>query len=506
MKKAGQNKPIPKRASGILLPVFSLPSPYGIGTFGECAYRFVDFLAAAGQRYWQVLPIGPTSFGDSPYQSFSTFAGNPYFIDLDLLVKDGLLTQEECDSAEWGGDAHSVDYALLYQNRFALLQAAFWRGYERDRAAVDAFIADNRRWIHDYALFMALKDHFEGAPWFLWDKDIRVRDAAALKKYRALLSKEISYWSYLQYLFFSQWGALKAYANRQGVSIIGDIPFYVAADSADVWANAELFDLDKALRPRAVAGVPPDYFSKTGQLWGNPLYRWKTHEQEDFSWWVSRIGAAIKMYDLVRIDHFRGFASYYTVLRGEETAERGKWKKGPGMPLFAQAEKKLGPLPIIAEDLGILTPDVEELLKISGFPGMRVLQFAFNEDWDNMHLPHNYISHCVAYTGTHDNDTVAGWWESANETDKQHASDYLRLTQEEGIHWGMIRGVWASVADLAIAPMQDFLGLGTQARVNEPSTIGENWRYRISPEDLTPQLAEQIERLSGLYQRSAKTV
>ncbi len=491
------------RASGILMHISSLPSPYGIGTFGKAAYEFVDFLATAGQRYWQILPIGPTSYGDSPYQSFSTFAGNPYFIDLDLLEEDGLLFKQEYAAIDWGSDEAHTDYEKLYQSRFKVLRLAFEHGFARDAAKVAKFRQENAAWLEDYALFMALKQQFNGVSWEQWEEEIRLRKPEALGYWHGHLKEEIDFWVYLQYLFYAQWDALKAYANKHKVEIIGDLPIYVALDSADVWANPKLFWLDRNLRPKFVAGVPPDYFAPEGQLWGNPLYLWRNHRAEGYRWWIQRIRAATTIYDVVRIDHFRGFASFYAIPYGDKNAVNGKWVKGPGIALFKEIRRTLGERQIIAEDLGVMTEDVVRLLKESGFPGMKVLQFAFEPNWDNGYLPHNHIKNCVVYTGTHDNDTLMSWWETAlSPHERQHAIDYLQLSEKEGINWGVIRGAWASVADLAIAPVQDFLALGGQARMNHPSTLGGNWQFRIRKGDLTEALAERIERLSGLYQRS----
>lgn len=492
------------RASGILMHISSLPSEQGIGTFGAAAYSFVDFLVAAGQRYWQILPIGPTSYGDSPYQSFSTFAGNPYFIDLPTLQKAGLLDVRDYENIDWGSDPGSVDYEKLYQRRFEVLKIAFQRGRDADSGKVAQFRAENADWVEDYALFMAVKYLFGGGPWSAWPDDIRRRTHDALAEYRERLRDDVDFWVYTQYLFWGQWKALKGYANEKGVSIIGDLPIYVAMDSADAWANPKLFELDDDLRPTFVSGVPPDYFAPEGQLWGNPIYRWQTHRATGYSWWVERVRSTTTMFDMVRIDHFRGFAGFYAVPAGDKNAVNGHWEKGPGMEVFDAIRQSLGSREIIAEDLGVMDDDVVTLLATSGFPGMKVLQFAFSPDWDNGYLPHNHTQKCVVYTGTHDNDTTASWWENAlTDEQRRHAKSYLRLSDEEGIVWGVIRGAWASVADLAIAPIQDFLVLGGGARMNMPSTLGGNWRFRVTADMLTDELAERTERLSGLFQRSA---
>lgn len=492
------------RASGILLHISSLPSPCGIGTFGQAAYDFVDFLHRSGQQYWQILPVGPTSYGDSPYQSFSTFAGNPYFIDLDLLEAEDLLEKSEYMGLNWGQNNKYVEYNKIYELRFPVLRAAFKRGFPRDMEAVAAFRQENAFWVDDYALFMSLKGSFGGKPWLEWDKPLRMREPGALEQARQDLKEEIDFWIYLQFLFFKQWDLLKCYAKGKGVSLIGDLPIYVAMDSADVWASPALFSLDEEMEPKLVAGVPPDYFSKDGQLWGNPIYDWDAHKKSGYAWWIARVKAARALYDLLRIDHFRGFASYYAIPYGSVNARKGKWISGPGMDLFKALQKALGSLDIIAEDLGTLTEDVEELLKESGYPGMKVLQFAFDDNWDNNYLPHNHVENCVVYTGTHDNDTLANWWATALSKEQQRrAAEYLRLTNREGIHWGMVRAAWGSIAELSVAPIQDVLGLDGRARMNTPSTLGENWRFRLTQEMLTPGLEKKLYRLTQLYSRLA---
>lgn len=489
------------RASGILMHISSLPSPYGIGTFGKAAFDFVDFLHRTGQQYWQILPVGPTSYGDSPYQSFSTFAGNPYFIDLDLLREDGLLEKSEYAALRWCENEKYVDYKTIYEQRFQVLRKAFQRGFSRDKAAVDAFRSE-KGWLEDYALFMALKDAQKGLPWLSWPDPLRTREPLALKRSRQELREDIDFWIYTQFLFFRQWDALKAYAKERRVSLIGDLPIYVAMDSADVWASPSLFSLGENLLPKLVAGVPPDYFSPDGQLWGNPIYDWDAHKKTGYAWWIARLEAAAALYDLVRIDHFRGFASYYAIPFGDKDAKRGRWVPGPGMAFFKALEASLGPLNIIAEDLGSLTEDVNVLLEESGFPGMKVLQFAFDGNWDNPYLPHNHVKKCVVYTGTHDNDTLASWWNTAlTRKQRRYAAEYLNLTNREGIHWGILRAVWGSVADLAVAPIQDILGLDGRARMNKPSTVGDNWRFRITGDMLTPALEKRLLRITMLYNR-----
>lgn len=494
-----------KRSSGILMAVSSLPSPYGIGTLGQAAYDFADFLHAAGQRYWQMLPLGPTSYGDSPYQSFSTYAGNPYYIDPELLIADGLLTKSECSRCKWGGEARHVDYGRIYEKRFDLLRKAFKRGWQRDGEAVAAFVEANERWLPDYALFMACKRHFGMKAWTEWPDDIRLRKPEALEKYRALLREDVDFFTYLQYLFFRQWERLRDYVHAQGIRIIGDLPIYVAADSVDVWSSPQSFQLDGDLRPIEIAGCPPDGFSATGQLWGNPLYDWDAMAKDGYRWWVRRIQVLSSIYDVLRIDHFRGFAGYYAIPRGATTAAGGRWRKGPGMDLFRAVDAALGKREIIAEDLGFLTDDVRELLAQSGYPGMKVLEFAFDSRESGNYLPHTYPRHCVVYTGTHDNEPLNGWFETADPADVAYAVEYLRLTPEEGYHWGMMRAAWASVADLAVVQAQDLLGLGHEARMNAPSTLGGNWCWRALPGSFTPELARRLHRQMELYGRLPQT-
>ena len=399
-----------KRSSGILMPVSSLPSPYGIGTLGKAAYEFVDFLADAGQRWWQMLPVGPTSYGDSPYQSFSTYAGNPYFVDLDMLREDGLLTQEEIDAVYWGGDPARVDYAAIYNGRFALLAKATERGWDRDTEELNAFMEQNRTWLPDYALYMAVKRHFGMRAWTEWeDEDIRLHRPVAVEKYRRELWEDVRLFTYIQFLFFKQWNALRSYARKKGIGIIGDLPIYVAMDSADVWSDPRSFQLDEKNVPTAVAGVPPDYFSEDGQLWGNPLYNWPAMEADGFGWWIRRVDGASKLFDVIRIDHFRGLASYWAVPYGETTAKKGRWIPGPGIRMVRAITGWFPQLQFIAEDLGILTPDVTELMEQSGLPGMKVLEFAFDPVEPGVYLPHNHPKNCVCYVGTHDNAPILQW-------------------------------------------------------------------------------------------------
>ena len=489
-----------QRSSGILMPIYSLPSPYGIGTLGAAARDFVDFLVAAGQRWWQMLPVGPTAYRDSPYQSPSTYAGNPYFIDLDLLIADGLLTREEVDALAWGDDPGQVDYGQLYASRYLLLEKATARGYARDKDKVDAFAAQNA-WLPDYALFMALKRHFDMRCWLEWPEDIRLRKEAAMTRYRALLQDDVRLFTYIQYLFFEQWNALRAYAREKGIGIIGDMPIYVALDSVDVWAEPQWFQLDEKGFPTAVSGVPPDYFSEDGQLWGNPLYDYEAMQKDGYSWWIRRVDGASKLYDIIRIDHFRGFSAYWSVPYGETTAKNGAWVKGPGMSLVGVLRDWFANIRFIAEDLGYPAPEVVQLLSDSGFPGMKVLEFAFDSKDSSNYLPHAYPHNSVCYAGTHDNETVAGWLENADPDDVAKAVAYLGLSQQEGYVWGVLRGGMGSVADLFIAQMQDYLELDNTARMNTPGVAEGNWQWRMDADALTPALAKKIAKLTKLYDR-----
>ena len=487
------------RNGGVLLPIFSLPSPYGIGTMGAEARRFVDFLSQAGQRYWQILPICPTAYGDSPYSSVSTFAGNPYFIDLDQLCEEGLLKKKELRDADFTQDGY-VHYEELYEKRFPLLRAAFAR-FQQSAPADFVTFCNAQPWLEDYALFAAIKDAEGGKPWYEWDEPIRRRDKRALRLAKRELAEDIVFWMFVQYLFYRQWDALKTYANDKGVYIIGDLPIYVALDSADVWADPGQFQLDQDLRPTEVAGCPPDAFTADGQLWGNPLYDWERMKKNGYAWWMNRIAHQCKIYDVLRIDHFRGFEAYYAIPYGEDTARNGRWREGPGLDFFRAVERKVGKPQIIAEDLGFLTDGVRRLLDDTGFPGMKVLEFAFDSREDSDYLPHNYTRRCVVYTGTHDNSTVMGWASSANPDDVAFAVDYLAMTAKEGLNWGMMRGAWSSVADLAIVQMQDVLGLGDEARINTPSTVGLNWRWRMDKKALTAKLAQKLRHYMELYRR-----
>ena len=492
------------RTSGVLMPITSLASPHGVGTMGKEAMDFVDFLAEGGQTWWQVLPLGPTSYGDSPYQSFSTFAGNPYLIDLDLLAEEGLLKKSEYEKLDWGADPRRVDYGLLHQNRLCVLRKAVDRLLAAPPEDYGFFLEENTSWLPGYALFMALKTANKGKPWWEWEGPLRRRERSALKGAEEKLTGDISLHEGVQYLFFRQWTALKAYANEKGVKLIGDLPIYVALDSADVWANPGQFQLDKDLKPTEVAGCPPDAFSEDGQLWGNPLFDWEAMERSGYAWWIERIRRQKAFFDLLRIDHFRGFDEYYAIPYGDDTARNGRWKPGPGMKLFRAVEGALGRQAIIAEDLGFLTDSVRQLLRDSGFPGMKVLQFAFDSREESDYLPHNYEKNCVVYVGTHDNDTALGWLETCAPADRAYAEEYLKLTGEEGLNWGLMRGAWSSVAELVIVTAQDLLGLGSEARMNEPSTLGTNWQWRALPGAFTSELARKLRRQTEIYRRLPK--
>ena len=490
-----------ERAAGILLAISSLPSPYGIGTLGKAAYDFADFLAAAGQKYWQMLPVGPISYRDSPYQSFSTFAGNPYFIDLDLLEKDSLLTAEEISACFWGNDPRRVDYGAIYQGRFALLEKAFRRGWNRDAKEVAAFAEKNADWLPDYALFMALKRHFAMRPWTRWPEAIRLRRPLAVAHWRRQLEWEISFFIYLQFLFQKQWDALKTYVNKKGVELIGDLPIYVAIDSADVWASPENYQLDAENVPTVVAGVPPDGFTPDGQLWGNPIYDWDKMKADGFSWWERRMRAVLSRFDVVRIDHFRGLESYWSVPCGAATAAPGHWEKGPGLAFVEMLRRAFPDAFLIAEDLGYITPEVRALLDASGYPGMKVLEFAFDDREAGDYLPHKYPENCVCYAGTHDNNTVLGWLAEVAPDSAVTAKRYLGLNKEEGMNWGLIRGGMCSPARLFVAQMQDYLGLDASARMNTPGKAEGNWQWRLLAGEAAPALAEKIRALTVLFGR-----
>ena len=495
-----RDNPFDRRRAGVLLHPTSLPGKYGIGTFGEAAYRWVDALAGAGVSLWQMLPLGPTGYGHSPYQCYSAFAGNPLLIDLPALEEEGLLA-ENLHGDRGDFETVAVEYDRVAAYVYPLLKEAFY-GFRRTPSLVEAFEAFCEReasWLEDYALFMAIKKARHGRGWQAWETPLKKRDPEALEAFARTHAEEVAWQKFMQFLFDRQWMALKAYANQKGVKIVGDLPIYVAEDSADVWAHPELFELDEEGRPLRVAGVPPDYFSETGQRWGNPLYDWKRMEADGYAWWMARIEKSLTLYDLIRIDHFRGFEAYWAVPADEETAVNGEWVEGPGHRFFERLRERFGRLPIIAEDLGIITPEVERLRDDFGLPGMKILQFAFDGDADNPYLPHNHLRRCVVYTGTHDNDTTVGWFEKAE--NREAILAYLSRS-DEAIHWAMIREAMASVAVFAIVPMQDLLGLGSWARMNTPGETEGNWRWRMTSEQMADAPWRTMRTLAGLYGRA----
>lgn len=492
-----------KRKSGILMHITSLPSKYGIGSLGSEAYEFVKFLVKSGQRLWQILPLGPTGYGDSPYQCFSAFAGNPLLIDIDRLVERRLLSRSDIPKEEF--DDGFVDYGKVINFKYGVFRKAFEK-FKRDNSylknSFQIFQKDNSWWLEDFSLFMAIKSHYGGKSWLEWDTDIKFRKADAIRYYKDKLKDEIEFHKFLQFIFFDDWMELKSFANRNGVEIIGDIPIFVAMDSADTWSNTDIFMFDDNLTPTKVAGVPPDYFSATGQLWGNPLYDWDKLKATNYAWWVERVRMSLKMYDYIRIDHFRGFAGYWAVPYGSETAVNGRWEKAYGDELFTVITENLGKnLPIIAEDLGVITPDVVELRDKFGFPGMKVLQFAFNNWQDNDYLPHNYNVNSVVYTGTHDNETTVGWFKTLSDDDKSYVMKYIGVKSDKEIHWGMIKLAISSSAVFSIIPMQDVLGLGSEARMNRPGVAYGNWSWRVRKEQITKKISERLYELSRLYSR-----
>ena len=506
------------RRCGVLLPVASLPSRYGIGCFSKEAYEFVDFLADSGQTYWQILPLGQTGYGDSPYQSFSTFAGNPYFVDPQALIEAGYISSDAAEQFDFGKETRTIDYEKIYRNRYTLLRKAYanspfclnpsekWAGpaYNADRTEFNYFIWDNSEWLPDYALFSAIKEYFDGDMFTKWPEEIRLRDTAAMDSYRIKLDEEIRFCEFLQFLFAKQWKKLKTYANDKGIKIIGDIPIYVAFDSADTWSHPELFELDEKGFPTVVAGVPPDAFSATGQLWGNPIYRWKYHKATGYDWWMQRLEQMFRLYDVVRIDHFRGFDEYWAVPYGDQDAMGGKWCKGPGYALFKVMKERLGDKEIIAEDLGYLTSSVLKLVKRTGYPGMKVLQFAFDGNTENAYLPHNHTNNAVVYTGTHDNDTTRGWYTSSDPEQQELIDKYVGICCSQSATWELIRLAMQSVADTAIIPIQDYLDYGSAARINTPSTLGGNWCWRLVPGELTEELGAKMREFARLYGRIRK--
>lgn len=492
-----------ERSSGVLLHPTSLPGKYGIGTFGDEAYEFVDILKRAGQKLWQILPLGPTGYGDSPYQCYSAFAGNVLLIDLEDFVKKAYFLESDLHLKT--DDNNSIDFKKVIAHKNQFLEIAFIKFSEQatlgEEADFHAFCIENSEWLEDYAFFMALKEEFDMKPWYEWTNDIRLRNAKAIKHYSKKLELRIEFHKFLQFIFFIQWKQLKDYSNSNEVKIIGDIPLYVSYDSSDAWASNELFLFDKELKPTQVAGVPPDYFSETGQMWGNPIYNWKKMEKNEFSWWLKRIKHNIKLFDIIRIDHFRGLSAYWSISYGEETAINGKWVDAPGAKLFETVKKVLGDIPIIAEDLGVMSPDVEKLRDFNNFPGMKILQFAFDTAEDNNYLPHTFDKNCIVYTGTHDNDTIIGWYNKANETDKKQFRDYSGYSDAE-INWDFIRLAFSSVADIAIIPVQDILALDTWARINLPGTSSGNWKWKLENFNELNTLVERLKYFTKLYGRT----
>ena len=493
-----------KRQSGVLMHISSLPGKYGIGSFGQSAYDFVDFLVRTKQRYWQILPLGTTSYGDSPYQSFSAFAGNTYFIDFDILIEEGLLNEADVKGADFGDDPRKVDYAKIFDVRRPIMEKAVARFLKADDLSdYESFVKQNAAWLEVFAEYMAIKEHFDNLAWTEWpDEAIRRREAASLASYREKLADKLTYHRVTQYLFFKQWLRLKAYANEHHIEIVGDMPIYVAADSADVWAQPHFFKTDAVGKPTCVAGCPPDEFSETGQLWGNPIYDWEAMDKDGYAWWIERLRESFKIYDIVRIDHFRGFESYWEVPAGSETSASGKWVKGPDYKLFAAVKEALGDLNIIAEDLGFMTDEVIELRERTGFPGMKILQFAFNPDDESIDSPHLAPNNSVMYTGTHDNNTVLGWYkDEIDDATRQYMAQYTNRKEYETVPHAMLRTIFASVSFMAIATMQDLLELDSAARMNYPSTIGGNWTWRMTAEELNPIVEGELYSLTKTYRR-----
>lgn len=490
-----------ERSSGILMHISSLPGEYGIGDFGKEAYKFVDFLSKANQKNWQILPLGVTSFGDSPYQCFSAFAGNPYFIDLNELLMSSFINHEDIKYYILSNDDTKVDYELLYKNKMTILKIAYKNAKGDLFNELKAYYKSNKEWLREFSLFMAIKSKHENRSWHQWENQYKIFDSEEVLRFERENQEEIYFWIFTQYFFYRQWNRLKHYANQKGISIIGDLPIYVSEDSSDVWSNPKYFNLDEDLIPKTIAGVPPDGFTDTGQLWGNPIYDWEVMEADGYQWWIKRIEHSFKTYDILRIDHFRGFESYWEVEHGSETAVNGRWVKGPGNKLFNKIKEELGELNIIVEDLGYNTPEVTKMVEESGFPNMKVLQFAFNPYEESEHAPHGFHKNCVVYTSTHDNQTIIGWFETLPKDIFEYTVKYLKLNYDEGLNWGVIRAAWSSTANLAIAPIQDFLGLNDEARMNEPGILGDNWNWRVEKSQLSDQLANRIKELTKLFWR-----
>ena len=512
--KALHERSLGKRAAGILMPVFSLPSSYGIGTLGAEAFDFVDFLAQAGMHYWQVLPMGPTGYGDSPYQTFSTFAGNPYLIDLELLIDDGFLTKKDVARVRFCESEQKIDYYLLYKNRLKVLRKAYEgflkKATKEQREAFEKFMSSQKAWLADYTLFMTLKEQFKGEAWNKWPLEYKLRKKKALEAARIKYADEIAFRQFVEFVFDTQWTDLRAYATAKNIEIIGDLPIYVAYDSADTWANPSLFDLNPDGSPIEVAGCPPDAFSVTGQLWGNPLYKWDEHKRTGYRWWIKRFKKAFDMFDVLRIDHFRGFESYYAIPAAHQTAEHGKWKKGPANALFKAMEQSIGVKKVIAEDLGFLTPAVKKMLATTGYPGMKILQFAFypneSQAYEGDYLPHKYEHNCVVYTGTHDNETTRSWFSSLAKSEQVFTAKYVNVKKKSEVVPALIRAGFASVADTCIIPLPDFLNLDNEARINTPSTLGGNWVWRVQKGACTKELAAKIRQLAEVYGRIQESV
>ena len=496
-----------ERASGILLHPTSLPGKYGIGTLGKAAFDFIDFLTKSKQQYWQILPLGPTGFGDSPYQCYSAHAGNPDLIDAELLVKYGFLEQQDLTMLPLSDDGQ-VNYEAVQKSRLPLLEKAFHAFHvnasELEKLAYRNFLKSNSPWLNDYALFRSIKEESGNIPWYTWEPDLKFRKPETLKAAETRLTGRIDFHKFLQFMFFKQWTSVKEYAKKHRIKIIGDIPLYISPDCSDAWANPGVFEYDEQLNPIRVGGVPPDYFSETGQLWGNPLFRWDMMKNDNYKWWMDRIRTNLTLYDVIRIDHFRGFSAYWAVPYGEKTAINGVWVPGPGKEFFNALLNEFGKLPIIAEDLGVMTPEVEDLRDSFGFPGMKILEFAFDSSEANDYIPHSYNKNCIVYTGTHDNDTVVGWFEKATAADRKQVLDYINCS-EKGIHWSFVRLAWASVAYTAIVPMQDLLGLDSGSRMNLPGTTGGNWKWRSREGDFSDDLANSIAFLTRLYGRTKKS-
>ena len=499
---AKKNKNELERGAGILLPISSLPSSYGIGTFGKEGYKFIDQLVRARQKYWQVLPIGPTSFGDSPYQSFSAFAGNPYFIDLEILVEEGLLSYDEINAFDWGNDPSCVDYEKIYNSRFIVLKKAFARSTHKRTKAYKEFCEENQYWLEDYSLYMAIKEHFDNVEWLKWDEGIRFREEKAVAHYSKTLKTEVDFWKFCQFKFYEQWNKLKKYANDNEIKIIGDVPLYVALDSADVWAHSDLFELDERKKPINIAGVPPDAFSATGQRWGNPLYDWAKMEEDNFAWWYKRMESSAKLYDVTRIDHFIGVVRYFSIPVECETAENGVYKKGPGKKLTDVIDKAMGDKQIIAEDLGIVVPAVQKLMEKTGYPGMKILEFAFDVGCNSEYLPHNYTNcNQVVYGGTHDNETLIGFFGSKKSEELKYAYEYLNVSNIWELADGIIRLAYGCNLNAAIFQMQDILMLDNSARMNTPSELGGNWQWRMTTDSFREEHIRKLESYACIYGR-----